>query len=110
AGKSTSNVTTAAYVIQTGSTTPVNFGSGFSSTTGLQLNGTTVASGGALELTQNVTWQAGSVFWKTPVNVKTFTTSFHFQIVNPQANGFTFTIQNVGPTALGGDSAGLAYQ
>ncbi len=26
------------------------------------------------------------------------------------ANGFTFTIQNDAPTALGGDSAGLGYQ
>jgi hypothetical protein len=31
-------------------------------------------------------------------------------VVNPQANGLTFTIQNMGATALGGDSAGLAYQ
>jgi hypothetical protein len=106
--KTNSNVASAAYVIQ--GALAINFASGFSSTTGLQLNGTTKAVSGALELTQNVTAQAGSVFWKTPVNVKSFTTSFHFRVVNPQANGLTFTIQNMGATALGGDSAGLAYQ
>jgi hypothetical protein len=106
--KTNSNVSSAAYVINSG--LAINFSGGFSSTTGLQLNGATVASGGALELTTNATAQAGSAFWKTPVNVHTFTTSFHFQILNPQANGMTFTIQNVAPTALGGDSAGLGYQ
>jgi hypothetical protein len=105
--KTNSNVSTAVFVIN--STTSISFDS-FSSTTGLQLNGATIASGGALELTQNVTWQAGSVFYKTPVNVQKFSTTFHFQVVNPQANGFTLTLQNMGPTALGGDSAGLAYQ
>jgi hypothetical protein len=50
------------------------------------------------------------VFWKTPINIQAFTTTFQFQLSNAQANGFTFTIQNVGPTALGGNSAGLGYQ
>lgn len=55
-------------------------------------------------------WQAGSVFWNTPINIQAFTTNFQFQLSNAQGNGFTFTIQNVGRTALGGDSAGLGYQ
>jgi hypothetical protein len=105
-----SNVTTAAYVIQAGGTS-INFGSGFSSTAGLTLNGTTAANGsGGLQLTTGQMSQAGSFFWNVPINIQTFTTTFQFQLTNAQGNGFTFTIQNMGPTALGGDSAGLAYQ
>lgn len=105
-----SNVTSAAYVIQSGGAT-INFGSGFSSTAGLTLNGSAVASNDTrLQLTNGGLWQAGSVFWNTPINVQAFTTNFQFQLSNAQGNGFTFTIQNVGPKALGGDSAGLGYQ
>lgn len=103
-----SNVVTSAYVIQS-SATAFNFGD-FSSTSGLTLNGTAVAQSSRLYLTTNATWQAGSAFWNAPVNVQQFATTFNFQVVNGQANGFTFTIQNIGPKALGGDSAGLAYQ
>jgi hypothetical protein len=105
-----SNVTTAAYVIQAGGNT-INFGSGFSSTTGLQLNGSAVASNDTrLQLTDGGLSEAGSVFWNTPINIQAFTTTFQFQLSNAQGNGFTFTIQNMGPTALGGNSAGLGYQ
>jgi len=104
-----SNIATSVYVIQTGGTS-INFGSGFSSTAGLTLNGSAVAAGGALELTTGGLNQAGSVFWNAPINTQAFTTNFEFQLTNAQANGFTFTIQNVGPTALGGNSAGLGYQ
>jgi hypothetical protein len=105
-----SNVATAAYVIQAGGNT-INFGSGFSSTTGLQLNGSAVASNDTrLQLTDGGLSEAGSVFWNTPINIQAFTTTFQFQLSNAQGNGFTFTIQNLGPTALGGNSAGLGYQ
>ena len=105
-----SNVSTAAYIIQVGGNT-INFGSGFSSTTGLQLNGSAVASNDTrLQLTDGGLSEAGSVFWNAPINIQAFTTTFQFQLSNAQANGFTFTVQNVGPTALGGNSAGLGYQ
>jgi hypothetical protein len=103
-----SNIVTAAYVIQSGGTS-INFGSGFSSTQGLDLNGTAVATNSQLQLTTGSTWQAGSVFWNAPISVQAFTTTFQFQEFEAQANGFTFTIQNMAPTALGGDSAGLGY-
>jgi hypothetical protein len=107
---SNSNVTSAAYVIQSGGMT-INFGSGFSSTAGLTLNGSAVATNDTrLQLTNGALWEAGSVFWNSPINVQAFTTNFQFQLSNAQGNGFTFTIQNMGPTALGGDSAGLGYQ
>lgn len=105
-----SNIGTAAYVIQNGGNS-INFGSGFSSTAGLTLNGSAVADNDTrLQLTNGGLSQAGSVFWNAPINVQAFTTTFEFQLSNAQGNGFTFTIQNVGPTALGGDSAGLGYQ
>ncbi len=105
-----SNVSSAAFVIQNGSTS-INFDEGFSSTAGLQLNGSAVAEDDTrLQLTNGGTWQAGSVFWTAPINIQAFTTTFEFQVSDAQANGFTFTIQNMGPNALGGDSAGLGYQ
>ena len=104
------NVTTAAYVIQASSNS-IDFSNGFASTAGLTLNGSTAGgSNSALELTNGGLNQAGSFFWNAPINVQAFTTTFKFQMKNAQANGFTFTIQNTGPTALGGGSAGLGYQ
>jgi hypothetical protein len=105
-----SNIGKAAYVIQNGGTS-INFGSGFSSTAGLTLNGSAVATNDTrLQLTNGGLSQAGSVFWNAPISIQSFTTNFDFQLSNAEGNGFTFTIQNVGPTALGGDSAGLGYQ
>jgi hypothetical protein len=105
-----SDITTAAYAIQAGGTT-INFANGFASTTGLTLNGSVKASNDSrLQLTDGGLEEAGSVFWSTPINIQAFTTQFTFQLSEAQANGFTFTIQDMGPTALGGDSAGLGYQ
>ena len=105
-----SNIGTAAYVIQNGGNS-INFGNGFSSTAGLTLNGSAVADNDTrLQLTNGGVAQAGSVFWNAPINIQAFTTNFEFQLSNAQGNGFTFTIQNMGPTALGGNSAGLGYQ
>ena len=105
-----SNIATASYVIQNGATT-IDFGMGFSSTAGLTLNGSAVATNDTrLQLTNGGLNQAGSVFWNAPISVQSFTTTFEFQLSSAQGNGFTFCIQNIGPTALGGDSAGLGYQ
>jgi hypothetical protein len=105
-----SDIGTSVYVIQEGGSS-INFGSGFATTTGLTLNGSTLASNDTrLQLTNGQLWEHGSVFWNAPINVQAFTTDFEFQLSNAQGNGFTFTIQNVGPKALGGDSAGLGYQ
>ena len=105
-----SNVGSSAYVIQNGGTT-INFGTGFSNPQGLTFNGSAVATNDTrLQLTNGNDAEAGSVFWSAPINVQAFTTNFEFQLSNAQGNGFTFTIQDVGATALGGDSAGLGYQ
>ena len=104
-----SNVTSAAYIIQVGGNT-INFANGFSTTAGLQFNGSAVASNDTrLQLTDGGLNEAGSVFWNAPINIQAFTTTFQFQLSNAQANGFTFTIQNNAPTALGGSASGLGY-
>ena len=38
-----------------------------------------------------------------------FNTQFQFQLVNAVADGFTFTIQGDGPTALGDNGGSLGY-
>jgi hypothetical protein len=76
----------------------------------MQFNGTTVLNGTRLQLTNSAaTKQAASAFWTTPVNVQSFTHKFTFQLTNPAADGFTFTLQNAGLTALGGNGGLLGY-
>jgi hypothetical protein len=103
------DLATAAYVLQAGGST-INFGSGFAGANGLALNGSAVASGdGSLTLTNGGTYQAGSAFASQPINVQAFTTDFVFQQLTAIADGFTFTIQNAGATALGSSSGALGY-
>ena len=52
---------------------------------------------------------AGSAFYFAPLNIQSFTTAFTFQLTHPAAEGITFTIQNVGPTALGATGGSLGY-
>jgi legume-like lectin family protein/chitobiase/beta-hexosaminidase-like protein len=104
-----SSVTTAAYTIQAAPT--INFGNGFASVAGLKLNGTAISTNNLLQLTSTAgTYQTGTVFWNQPVGVQTFSTDFSFQLSSAQGDGFTFTIQNVGATALGASGSGLGYQ
>jgi Legume lectin domain/Chitobiase/beta-hexosaminidase C-terminal domain len=89
----------------------VNFSGGFTSTTGLQLNGSATWNQGAarLTLTNGGMNEAGSAFYATPVNVQAFINDFSFQLSNAVADGFTFTIQSAGPTALGAVGGSLGY-
>ena len=84
-------------------------GFGFPNATGLQINGITKVNAGSLELTDGGGSEAGSVFWTTPVNIQAFTTNFTFQLTSAVADGFTFTMQNAGATALGNIGGGLGY-
>jgi Chitobiase/beta-hexosaminidase C-terminal domain/Legume lectin domain len=100
----------AQYVINAGGQM-INFGNGFSETTGLSLNGNSVATDDTrLQLTNGGQEEAGSVFWTTPISIQAFTTDFEFQLLPATADGFTFTIQNTGATAVGSDGSGLGYQ
>jgi Chitobiase/beta-hexosaminidase C-terminal domain/Legume lectin domain len=106
-----SDVATAPYVIAAAGPT-IDFSNGFSIVTGLQLNGATENDNDSrLELIDGVLNAAGSAFWSQPVGVSSFSTQFLFQLDGPPplADGFTFTIQNVGPTALGGSAGALGY-
>jgi len=109
--KHDSNVSTANYVIQDGSS--IDFSQGFSTTPGLTLNGSTVATNDTrLQLTDGGLNEAGSLFWSQLIGIQAFSTTFEFQISgDKQANGFTFCIQNDphGVNALGGNSTGLGY-
>jgi hypothetical protein len=90
--------------------TSVNFPSGFASSSGLlTLNGAAAINGSALVLTNGALYQAASAFTSNVVSVATFSTQFNFQLLNAIADGFTFTIQNVGATALGGVGGNLGY-
>jgi hypothetical protein len=110
-GLTTSVVADGAYTIEPSAGSSLNFGSGFTTTTGLQFNGSAAwtQSTARLTLTNGGTTEAGSVFYTTPVNIQSFTNDFQFQLTNPNADGFTFTIQNTGVTALGQWGGGLGY-
>ena len=85
-----------------------NYPTGFDGV-GLTLNGGAALNGTRLRLTDGNADEARSAFYTVPVNVQQFTTSFEFQLTNPNADGFTFTIQEAGPTALGDSGGGLGY-
>jgi hypothetical protein len=106
-----SAITTAAYTIVPATpANTINFGTGFAHAGGaLQLNGRTALSGSALQLTNTGSYEAGSAFSATPVNIQSFATDFTFQLTNAVADGFVFTIQNVAATALGDAGGSLGY-
>ena len=110
AGFAPSPVASAAYTIQAMGQS-INYGSGFTSPSGLAFNGNALLNptAQALQLTDGNVNEAGSVWSTTPVNVSAFTSDFNFQLVNAQADGFTFAIQSAGTTALGGQGGGLGY-
>jgi hypothetical protein len=90
---------------------PFNFNTGFAQNQdALETNGSAGVSGNVLQLTDGGQNEAGTVFYGSPVDVQTFTTDFTFQETNAKADGFTFTIQNAGPTALGSLGGGLGYE
>jgi hypothetical protein len=76
----------------------------------LFLNGSASINGTRLRLTDGGLNEAASAYWQAPLDIVQFNTEFSFQLTNPQADGFTFTIQNGGPGALGGGGGALGYQ
>ncbi len=100
------------WSFNSGLLTGPEFFSGFSSSSlsQLALNGGATLNGTRLRLTD--TTHGGefrSAFFTTPVSVQQFSSGFDFQLTNPLADGFTFTIQGVGPTARGTGGADLGY-
>ena len=76
---------------------------------GMTLNGNSALNGTRLRLTDGGANETSSAFFTAPVNVQQFSTSFNFQLTNPNAEGITFAIQDAGPMALGGATANLGY-
>jgi hypothetical protein len=106
-GFNSSAVATGTFTIDPGAT-GVNYGSGFSSV-GLTFNGSAKLNGSRLRLTDTGKNEAGSAFVSLPIGVQSFTSAFTFQLSDASAEGFTFTIQGTGPTALGPSGGGLGY-
>jgi hypothetical protein len=106
-----STIATAAYAIVSNPGKVLNFSQGFANAKGpMQFNGTTHLDGSALTLTDDYydQFKAGSAFYTTPVNIQSFATYFTFQLTGV-ADGITFTIQNVGPAAVGDYGESLGY-
>jgi hypothetical protein len=91
---------------------PIDFSGGFAgSTSKLTYNGGAAINGTKAELTNGGTYEAGSFFSISPVDISKFTTQFTFQ-TTAGANtgaGLTFCIQGVGSTALGPNQGALGY-
>lgn len=93
-----------------GSPSNVDFTQGFSTSSSVMtFNGSTDLDDTRLQLTNGGGFEAGSAFYNTPLNIQSFTTDFTFQLSTAVADGMTFTIQNNGPSALGGSAGGLGY-
>ena len=75
----------------------------------LTLNGGTALNGTKLRLTDGGANESRSAFFTQPLSVRQFTSSFTFQLTNPNADGFAFVIQGVGPQARGALGGGLGY-
>jgi hypothetical protein len=97
----------------------VDFSSGFpAQPTNLKLNGTVGTSaspptvvGGHLRMSEGHTGQARSAFTTSAIPISQFSTTFQFEeIFNPNStDGFTFTIQDFSPSALGGAGGVMGY-
>jgi Malectin domain/Legume lectin domain/Fibronectin type III domain len=88
----------------------LDFASGFAGSSGvLTYNGSATIHGTSAQLTDGGKYEAGSVFSTNAVDVSRFSNQFTFQLTNANADGFTFTIQGNGPTALGPAGGGLGY-
>jgi len=107
-GMTPSDIGLGAYTITSGGAGTINYGNGLSSSS-LRLNGTATMNSSRLRLTDGGPGEAGSAWYATKLNVQAFTQDFSFQLTNPHADGITFTIQNSGPTALGGSGGYLGY-
>ena len=82
---------------------------------GWKLNGSTVLSGGALQLTQaGKTTQAGTAFWPTPLSGSDLSATFTSTIGGggtSGADGLTLVLANAStsPSAVGGPGGGLGF-
>ena len=110
AGYTNSSVATATYAIS-GCTSYISITPGAFKSSSLYLNGgSTVTSGGVLQITDGGSGESRTAWFTTQVPVQSFITDFTFQQLNATADGMTFTIQGKGSTAVGGNGGSLGYQ
>jgi hypothetical protein len=97
--------------VANGGALAVNFGCGFPNSTGLTLNGgaSVPSLSGRLRITDGNNSEARSAFTTIAVNASAFVNDFLFQLTNPNADGFTFAVQNKANTAIGASGGGLGY-
>ena len=111
AGLSNSPIIAQTYTIQLGAT-GISYPQGFAASTGqIILNGSAQLNDSRLQLTNGLGGENAAAWYKTPVNIQTFTNDFTFQLSNPGADGYTFAIQN-GPqtiNSMGGNTYQLGY-
>lgn len=86
------------------------YSAGFS-TSNLTFNGGAALNGTKLRLTDGGNNELRSAFYTTPVKLAQFSSRFTFQLTNPNADGFTFTLQGIAPTAVDSSpgGGGLGY-
>jgi len=81
--------------------------------TGWTINGSATVSADVATVTTDSILEAGSVFFNAPQNINAFSLTFTYTTSNlgggQTADGMTFTLQNQGPTALGGNGGYLGY-
>ena len=108
-GVTNSAVSAANFTISSG-TIYINYANDGFTATNLSLNNGATVTGGLLQLTDGGTGEDRSAWFLTPVPVGSFITDFTFQLLNPTADGMTFTIQGSSIWALGDGGGGLGYQ
>lgn len=89
----------------------IDHSAGFGGQSGLTLNGSSAINGNLLQLTTYGKMYESASAFAGPVDVTHFNTQFEFQLSPGThiADGFTFTLQNQGPTALGGFGRELGF-
>jgi hypothetical protein len=92
---------------------PIDHGSdAFASHGDLTANGSATFTDAGAQLTTSATFQVGSLFSTSRVEITAFTTSFTFRFTPgsiPVGNGITFTIQGDTPATVGPAGGGLGY-
>ena len=85
---------------------------GFDRHAELQENGTAQFTTEGVATLNSGPGQRGSFFTTQRVGIRQFRTSFKIRLhegTDPRSDGLTFTVQDVGPTALGPNGGGLGY-
>jgi hypothetical protein len=106
-GVANSNALNGVYAVGTPGTI-FTVDTGFTASTML-LNGSAKLVNKRLRLTDGNETEAGSGYYFRPIRITNFSTSFEFQLTQAAADGFTFVMQNQGPTAVGMTGGLLGY-